>query len=319
MSKPRSSTVAPTTTSPPARGRRRSSAACARGARRAAAARRAAQAQDLALHRAHGRGAVGELARSSAGGHDDLAAATRRRRGVDTVAGSAPSPRAPRDSSPPARAQRGGQRVGHGARVHLGLVRREDGARHARRQARARAGALARRRATRRRARATRWKRVQAAQLLGVVAVGGDDERAAARGSRRRVPERSASSAANAGQRPADSRLSASSASSPNSASVTGASMPAATPEAPAPGSSRSSTQDAQPALRRRQAEASPITPAPTTTTSYSLVARRVHRSVASCGGRRAGSLRRHYPDQVQRSAATQPPSQPGSTELPCN
>src|ERR687885_1544596 len=37
------------------------------------------------------------------------------------------------------------------------------------------------------------------------------------------------------------------------------------------------------------------------------------------CGGRADLSLRRHYPDQVQRSAATQPPSQPGPSELPFN
>src|SRR5215211_4656964 len=44
--------------------------------------------------------------------------------------------------------------------------------------------------------------------------------------------------------------------------------MPAATPEAPAPGSSRSSTRTRTPRLAARQAQASPTTPAPITTAS---------------------------------------------------
>ena len=43
---------------------------------------------------------------------------------------------------------------------------------------------------------------------------------------------------------------------------------PAATPEAPAPGSSRSSTRTRSPAWAARHAHARPITPAPTITTS---------------------------------------------------
>ena len=79
---------------------------------------------------------------------------------------------------------------------------------------------------------------VQAAQLLGVVAVGGHHQRAVLAQEVASSPSREA----NAGQRSRASRLIRSSRSSPKSASVTGASMPAATPEAPAPTVSRSAT-----------------------------------------------------------------------------
>ena len=77
------------------------------------------------------------------------------------------------------------------------------------------------------------------------------------------MPLRSSSSAANAGHSARPSRLSASSASSPKSASVTGASMPAATPDAPAPGASRSTTSTEMPACAARHAQARPTMPAP--------------------------------------------------------
>src|SRR4051812_34930749 len=63
-----------------------------------------------------------------------------------------------------------------------------------------------------------------------------------------------------------------SSACSPNSTSVTGASIPAAPPDAPAPGSSRSINSTESPRCVARHAEARPITPAPTTTTSYPVL-----------------------------------------------
>src|SRR4051794_34172329 len=117
------------------------------------------------------------------------------------------------------------------------------------------------------------------------------------------MPVASSSSAANAGQSAADSRLSRNSSSSPKSASVTGASMPAATDDAPQPGVPRSSTTTRSPVWAARQAAASPAMPAPTTATS-SL------RSVFL-------SLRRHYPDQVLAVGGAQPPSQPGPSRAP--
>ena len=92
--------------------------------------------------------------------------------------------------------------------------------------------------------------------------------------------------------------------SSPKSASVTGASMPAATPVAPAAGSDASSTTTRSPRRAALHAAASPIAPAPTTTASAvaAALSARLHCHL---------SLRRHYPDQVPRSAAHQPPSQP--------
>ena len=109
---------------------------------------------------------------------------------------------------------------------------------------------------------------VQAAQLLGVVAVGGDHQRAGlaeAGGQPDELLELGGEGGPALARR---ARFSRSAASSPKSASVTGASMPAATPEAPAPGSSRSTTSTDRPRRRARQAHARPITPAPTTTAS---------------------------------------------------
>src|SRR3954447_22485085 len=117
------------------------------------------------------------------------------------------------------------------------------------------------------------------------------------------MPLASSSSAANAGHSAADSRLRRSRPSSPKSVSVTGASMPAATDDAPQPGSPRSSTTTRRPLWTARHADASPAMPAPTTATSKV-------RSVSI-------SLRRHYPDQVLAVGGPQPPSQPGLPGLP--
>jgi hypothetical protein len=78
------------------------------------------------------------------------------------------------------------------------------------------------------------------------------------------------SSAANAGQMPAERSPSSSrrSPETPNSTSATGASMPAATCEVPRPARSRSSTVTDIPAWRARQAIAKPMMPPPTTSTS---------------------------------------------------
>src|SRR5581483_8950285 len=129
-------------------------------------------------------------------------------------------------------------------------------------------------------------------------------------------PAASLSSAANPGQARAEARAIASCSSSPNVASPTGASIPAATPLAPAPGSSRSSTRTRSPRCAARHAQARPIAPPPTTTASSALPPRRGRAttfppslafgsdtppSLVSLGGRSAPpSLRRHYPDQVQ-------------------
>src|SRR4051794_38852264 len=99
------------------------------------------------------------------------------------------------------------------------------------------------------------------------------------------TPEHSNNSAANAGHSDAPARFSRSSASSPNSASVTGASIPAATPDAPSPGASeRSSTSTLSPSWAQRHAQARPITPAPTTTTSCPVLC--ATRSPEAAGGR---------------------------------
>src|SRR3954451_18144874 len=118
------------------------------------------------------------------------------------------------------------------------------------------------------------------------------------------IPLASSSSAAKAGHSAADSRLSRKSSSSPKSASVTGASMPAATDDAPQPGVPRSRTTTRSPLWAARHADARPAIPAPTTATL------KVVRFVFL-------SLRRHYPDQVLAVGGPQPPSQPGSRGLP--
>src|SRR3954468_3377719 len=112
------------------------------------------------------------------------------------------------------------------------------------------------------------------------------------------MPPAASSSAAKPGHIAADSRLSRSSSSSPKSVSVTGASIPAATDDAPEPGSPRSTTTTRSPDWAVRHAEARPAMPAPTTATSEELLI--------------LVSLRRHYPDQVLAVGGSQPPSQPG-------
>ncbi len=78
----------------------------------------------------------------------------------------------------------------------------------------------------------------------------------------------SSSSAANPGHSSRLSRFSFSRSCSPKSASVTGASIPAATPLAPAPGSSRSRHSTLIPDCAARQAHDNPTIPAPITTRS---------------------------------------------------
>ena len=87
------------------------------------------------------------------------------------------------------------------------------------------------------------------------------------------MPVARSSSAAKAGQRSRAARCKPSAPCSPKSASVTGASIPAATPEAPAPSSgARSTTSTDSPRSAARRALASPISPAPITTASYLLL-----------------------------------------------
>src|SRR3954447_7389346 len=128
-------------------------------------------------------------------------------------------------------------------------------------------------------------------------------------------PDSSSSSAANSGHSSAEAMPSASGLSSPQLASPTGASIPAATPEAPAPGRSRSSTRTLRPRSEALHAIASPTMPAPTTSRSSSpprrggkatrappslfesMLSAAEFKFLGGCGGHQ--SLRRHYPDQV--------------------
>src|SRR5271167_4545668 len=111
-----------------------------------------------------------------------------------------------------------------------------------------------------------------------------------------RWPVTSSSSAAKEPNRATASRLMRSSAPSPNRASETGASIPAATSDAASPWSG-STRMVSSPAAAARQAIAVPMTPPPATTTS--AVTAKEH------------SLRRHYPDQVRRSEALGLPLSP--------
>ena len=111
-------------------------------------------------------------------------------------------------------------------------------------------------------------QRELAVERLGLVAVARDDERARGGGSRRPRRWRRAARPANDGQRRALSSPSASSARSPASASVTGASMPARHVDVAAPDSPRSSTQTLSPRRARATRRRGPRTPPPTTTTS---------------------------------------------------
>src|SRR5690242_4125838 len=93
--------------------------------------------------------------------------------------------------------------------------------------------------------------------------------------------------------------------------------MPAAVRVAPEPGAG-STTATASPRWAQRHATASPITPPPTTSTSYGSLTS--HLPVRRARALRRGpcrdsfsdcSLRRHYPDQVLRSAAPSCPLSP--------
>ena len=148
------------------------------------------------------------------------------------------------------------------------------------------AGRGARRGCRARRGRRSRWRRRSCRPC------------AARRAGRR--PRRARRRTRASGRR--DSRPSASSSSSPGHASVTGASMPPATQEAPDAGAG-SRTVTRRPCCAARQAQLSPMTPAPSTSSSDAL-----------CPPSR--SLRRHDPDQVRRSGSADPLSARGG--LPC-
>src|SRR5512132_2753224 len=89
--------------------------------------------------------------------------------------------------------------------------------------------------------------------------------------------------------------------------------MPAAAHDAPPPGAG-STTVTLSPAEAARHATARPITPPPTTARSPAGAAGDALPLTVTV---RISSLRRHYPEQVLRSAARQPPSQPGRPGLP--
>jgi hypothetical protein len=84
-------------------------------------------------------------------------------------------------------------------------------------------------------------------------------------------PAAASSSAANAGQRRTAASPSSSKASSPGHASVTGASMPPATHDAPEAGAG-SRTVTRSPASATRQAQDRPITPAPITVNEFDII-----------------------------------------------
>src|SRR4051794_27872746 len=87
--------------------------------------------------------------------------------------------------------------------------------------------------------------------------------------------------------------------------------MPAAVREAPAVGVG-STTVTRRPRWAQRQATARPITPPPTTTRSGFVIAPPAARTCRAARlGWRNDSLRRHYPDQVLRSAAPSCPLSP--------
>ena len=140
-------------------------------------------------------------------------------------------------------------------------------------------------------------EREQPVELLGLVAVARDHERA-------RLPvagieARELGQLGAEGGEPGGGAQRRGRAARPRRtrASVTGASMPAATCQAP--GSPASSTATPQPALRR----------APRASRGRSARRRRPHTSCST--DTRAPSLRRHDPDQVRRSAARCRPLSP--------
>ena len=269
------------------------------------------QAQDLALDRADRDPRVGgqpaDAARPGAGGDDDLlgrdalaagephAGARDRRSIVDRGA-----PRRRRGARPRRACTRCGERRRQPPRVDRVVV--GDLERRAAAPARAPARAGAPRSGAARLTASPRLlaHRELALERLRLVAVAGDQQRPAlevagvdarrvrelvrrTRGTPRRSPARAASSGR-----------------SPGSASVTGASIPAATREVPRPGSSRSSTTTRSPRCAARHATARPITPPPTTATSNDLLGLRKQRPSA-------GITRVRF----RRSADPCPPSQP--------
>ena len=196
------------------RGRAGSSAGCARSARPARACRRARAARGSGPSRAApaarapaGRAPGSTRPRPRPPGRRARSAPSRRRtpvtrlRSRSTAATSAPSA-----SSPPARLSAARQRLDHGPRVGLRVLRGEHAAGDARRQPRLEPPALARRQPLRVQAQRA-LEGVQPAQLLGVVAIGGHHQRAASRGSRWAAPLRSSSSAAKPGHSSREARL----------------------------------------------------------------------------------------------------------------
>ena len=127
-------------------------------------------------------------------------------------------------------------------------------------------------------------------ERLGLVAVTRDEQRAvgAQVDARSRWPPRARRRTAASGGRCRSPRRS--SACSPASASLTGASIPADTRDVAAPSSPRSSTHVRSPPRWARQATARPMRPPPTTATSKAL---------GSVRGSCRSSLRRHDPDQL--------------------
>ena len=245
---------------------------------------RIAQAQDLALDRAHRHRVLGQRRRARRSRRP--AASDDRARAAQALAARpsahardaparSPSQLDPRDAAraraarrPPART-----RARSAASTRRGSTQWSSGASQREPHASARAPARARAPGSGAAARHARpsdsRKRELALELARLVVVAREQQRArpaqpdldarSPLAARRRTPataraERSPSSST---RRPA----------SPNSASATGASMPAATREVPPPSASRSSTITDRPRARARQAIASPITPPPTITT----------------------------------------------------
>ena len=201
-----------------------------------------------------------------------------------------------RTSTPPRRGERREQRRGQRPRVDRRLAGRVDAAVEGRGEARLELAAAARRQPLGLEAERA-LQVVDAAQLGGLVAVEGDVERAAALvpGARRRRRLELGDEPGRARPRRASSPAARG---SPKVSSPTGASIPAATPVAPAGGSARSSTTTRAPRWAARQAQARPMTPPPTNTASNYAS----RSSIASAGITRI---------RFRRSAASMPPSQP--------
>ena len=277
VSKPRSSTVAPTTTVPSWRGTAYTDepvhdAAHRPGEHRSTRARK--EAQDLSLHGSHGRRGAGgqpaELRRPHAGGEHDGAGGQggsaaqhdARHRARRTFERHGPGsvhhrPRADR---------RVEERSDEEAVVDLVVAGSPDGPPHTRGHGRLELPGPATGEPLHPQAEVT----LELEQL--VAPRPGPRRRRRPRASpwcdtRWTDPRPRLSSAANAGQRRADAKAKASSGSSPWCTSLTGASIPAAAHEAPRPGSG-STTATVMPRPATCQAQARPMAPPPTTTTS---------------------------------------------------